>query len=271
MATRRKNPTSLNTVTLKNAPFDKKLELAAEAGFDQVGLWFSDIDAYCTEGRTLTDLRRKLSLLGLGVAEICFLGGWQLVADEQRKCAFAQARQRFEQATELKANCVIACSGFHGTSDDPQFEQAVSDFVALCEVASPLKVKVAYEFFDNFATAAELIRKADQRNGGMVIDFFHFWRPQSDIALLERFPVSKVFCVHIDDSIDVPPSQAQDSNRTFPGKGVIPVKRMARSLNRRGYRGPYSLELFGPIAWDACPEEVVKEGLRAVRATAIPR
>src|SRR5262249_4722609 len=68
---------ALNAATIKSSPLDRQIELAQANGFRQVGLWLSDVEAEIAKGRSVSEIRSQLDGAGLGVAELCFLGGWQ--------------------------------------------------------------------------------------------------------------------------------------------------------------------------------------------------
>ncbi len=51
---------SLNTSTIRTTPVLDKIRVASEAGFQGIELWYDDLDAWQSSGRTLAQLRQAL-------------------------------------------------------------------------------------------------------------------------------------------------------------------------------------------------------------------
>jgi 2-keto-myo-inositol isomerase len=98
--------------------------------------------------------------------------------------------------------------------------------------------------------------------GRIVLDTFHFWRGGGEPEDLARIPSDRIALVHLNDVNDVPRDSAQDSDRTFPGEGIMPVKEMCRALVHNGYGGPFSIEIFGE-AQQQDPDEVCRHAFGA--------
>lgn len=256
---------ALNLITIKNAPLASQLDIAKRAGYQAVGLWLDRVLEYLTEGRTLTDLARLLSQKGLHPAEMCALSGWMYSNGEVREKAFAQAKQAFAICQELGCDCVVACA----SEQSGDLIDAAGDFAQLCRMAAPYRMRLALEFLGpaqqvkDLKTAQRIVEMADQPNGGLLVDTYHFYRGRSNLEDLKETPGSKIFLVHLNDCLDLPINELTDLHRVFPGLGVIPLEEMVAILYDIGYRGFYSLEIFNEEYWATDPLAIAKEGVRA--------
>jgi 2-keto-myo-inositol isomerase len=96
----------------------------------------------------------------------------------------------------------------------------------------------------------------------MVLDSCH-WHASGGESL-EAFPCERIAMVHLNDAPPKPPREIEDADRVLPGEGVIRLRDLLAELQRRGYRGPYSLETFNPSYWEESPEEIARRGKAAL-------
>jgi len=106
----------------------------------------------------------------------------------------------------------------------------------------------------------------DLDNVGLVVDTFHFYLGNSSLESLQKVDPEKIFIFHINDSEDLPRNELQDKNRLLPGKGIIPLREIARGLQGIGYNKMVSVELFRPEYWEWDPEKLVKEARQTTMA-----
>jgi sugar phosphate isomerase/epimerase len=258
---------ALNLITVRNAPFAKKLEVARDAGYDGVGLWVDETEQAAREADGLEKIAERLKASNLAAAELCFVSGWMYPEEGQRLRSHEQAARAFRIAQALNCGCVIACaSGGSGDLDD-----AASDFAELCRLADRFGVRVALEFLGgaqqvkDVRTAWQIVDAVAAPNGGLLIDTFHFFKGGSTVSDLEPLTGDKVFLVHVNDCPDLPREELEDRDRVFPGAGDIPLDVIAATLNEKGYRGFFSLELFNEDYWASDPYLVAREGIQSMR------
>ncbi|MGQ0540890.1 MAG: TIM barrel protein, partial [Blastocatellia bacterium] len=72
-----------------------------------------------------------------------------------------------------------------------------------------------------------------------------------------------LFIFHINDAEDLPKDQLNDSKRLYPGLGILPIAEIKERLDKIGYDGPASVEIFRPEYWDLDPYAVSKEAKTA--------
>jgi sugar phosphate isomerase/epimerase len=152
-------------------------------------------------------------------------------------------------------------------------ERAGRDYRELLEIGRGIGVRPMMEFLgfvehvNNINTAWEIVERADDPTGSIVIDFFHMVRGQrSTLEDLRALPVDRIGIVHLDDvPYSKPFPERSDADRVYPGDGDIPLGAMMDALRGMGYRGPVSLELFNREYWEQDPAQVVKTGFEKSR------
>ena len=83
----------LNTATLRGHKLGivKELEIASKAGYDAVEPWIDSIQEYVKSGGTLSDLRKRISDLGLSVEGAIGFPEWIVDDDSRRAKGLDQA------------------------------------------------------------------------------------------------------------------------------------------------------------------------------------
>ena len=99
---------ALNASTIRGTPILKQIEVAREAGYDAIELWFADVDAHLAAGGTMTELRRALDDHGLAVPTCIYLGDWFDASEVNWHRVLEVCTRRLGQAAQLGASHVIA-------------------------------------------------------------------------------------------------------------------------------------------------------------------
>lgn len=134
-------------------------------------------------------------------------------------------------------------------------------FRQLCREVAPDGIAVHLEFIPmsvvrDLGTAWEIVRRAEEPNGGLLVDTWHFFRSTPDFELLGSIPGERIFAVQISDAAaDVSGSLWDDTRqRKLPGDGDLDLLRVVRILASIG-----GLSLVGP--------EVISPDLAAMPCT----
>jgi 2-keto-myo-inositol isomerase len=250
---------ALNAVTLARglSPLEA-VQVAGEAGFEGVGLWYDALSAYQAQEGSLDQLLASDWLNRLQVEEICFLGGWMWATGEARELALQAAEDRAEMAAQVGSPLVIACAS--GGTGDPA--QAAADFRAICDLGAKFGVSMALEYIGAFEqyhdlkSGLELVRAADHPNGKLLIDIFHSFRGGTTVDDFKLPRGEEVGLVHINDVPAGDIMQMNDSHRVLPGEGVLPLRECLDNLAAAGYEGALSVEVFNNDLW-ALPLEAI--------------
>ena len=253
----------LNLVTIRNGLdvklLTENLGRVKKAGFDGVGIWVDTIENWVGSGRTVAEMARILRDNGLAVHELCFVP----VLDD--KGEVADRRRAFEWAAEL--NCPAVISIYFRPSDPLEVVQA--KWAAFVDKVKDIGVSPTFEFIGPWVTlnsplSAWQVVGAGPDIGGIVLDVFHFWRGGGDLSELDRVPCKRIRLVHLNDVNNVPRESAQDSDRTYPGEGIIPVADILRKLMANGFTGPLSVEIFGKVQ-EEDPDVVAPRACQAAK------
>jgi len=257
---------ALNLITIKQAGLAQGMGIAAGAGYQGVGLWIEDLHAGAQHGLPPAEVGRTLRNLGLRCAEVLPVMGWMYAARDERQRAFERAEQAMKVARLIDCDTIVACAA----TEAGELSDAVTDFSDLCHLARGYEMRIALEFLGSaaqikdVAAAWQIIEGANQHNGGLLLDTFHFYLGGSRVEDLAAVSPEKIFLVHINDCMDVPMEELTDLHRVMPGLGIEPLTDIVALLVEKGYDGYYSLEIFNEEYWEADPRQVAADGLRAL-------
>lgn len=133
-----------------------------------------------------------------------------------------------------------------------EIDQFADSFAELCERADGLRVDL--EFIPNWAlpdleTAWKIVRDVDAPNGGIMLDFWHFFRGNPDFDILECVPANKIHSVQVCDAMLSPApgrSALEDmlEDRMPLGAGEFDVDDLLRALGRKGALGVVGPEYY---------------------------
>ena len=167
------------------------------------------------------------------------------------------AKSMLEMCHALGSNVLLVCSSTstHAT-DDPDL--LARDLRKLAMLALPLGIKVAYEglswgrTINEFTTAWDIVCRADASNLGIGIDSYHLLATESSLDDLDMLDPQKIFLVQLADFMwqEVRTVEERIATarhfRVFPGEGVHSdaLADLISRLDRIGYRGEYSFEVF---------------------------
>ena len=171
-------------------PFRERVEAAAAAGFAAITLWGPDHARAGREGLSDADLRRLLADAGLAVGELDSIWTWApgtegvVVPDDENPDGYFSIGEDalFRFADVVGARSVTASpwaprSAPHSNrpARDRSLERIAEGYAGLCDRAARHGLLVQLEFLPwtlvpDLATATEIVRLADRRNGGIVID-----------------------------------------------------------------------------------------------------
>lgn len=263
----------LNGATIMNADLMTEINAASEAGYDGVELRSFKIIDFLKE-HTTEELRqlleaKQLKPLSINAVDNCNLPDyWDF--DVVRK----QCKDLCGIARQIDCEYVVAAPPLESQPlpKEEVFKQSVKALTELTAIANDSGIKLGFEFL-GFETCSvttlgfcmEIIEAVNKDNLFLVIDTFHFYKGRSSLESLKQLDVSKLCILHINDAEDLPIEELDDSNRLFPGDGIMPLKQMLSILKGNGYDRIVSLEMFRPEYWQLDPAEVSKIGIEKTK------
>ena len=119
-------------------------------------------------------------------------------------------------------------------------------------------IRIAYEALswgrhvNEYPQAWQIVAEADRANLGLALDSFHMLATGTSREALEEIDPAKIFLVQLADFMwrEIRSREERIDTarhmRVFPGEGVhsAEVAELVRTLDRLGYRGDYSFEVF---------------------------
>lgn len=261
----------LNGATTLKADLATDIAVAGKAGFDFVEIWAPKLLGYLERGG-LPALRRDLRRAGVHAATLNSVervtfndpsGHVRMLEDFTRLC-------RVAETIECETVLVVPSPRPRGVSAAAIEHESVRVLRELSRLAKPYGVRVAYEFLgfedctvNSLAQCAAIVEKVARPNVGLVLDTFHFFVGRSTLASIRALDPRHVFMVHLNDVERAPRRRMHDALRLYPGRGIIPLPAILRSLKAIDYDGEVSVEIFRPQYWARAPFQVAREARSA--------
>ena len=260
----------MDTITLAG-PLEAKLKAVKDAGFGQIMLAARDIVGH-PQGMDAAVAAVKAS--GLRVTGFQVLRDFEGLSGHLHGYKVDIAKQMILMARALGAKVLLACSSTsqHASGD---MDAVAADLRKLAMLALPHGIKVAYEALswgrtvNRFSEAWEIICEADCANLGIGLDSFHIFAAKDDIEDLDLLDPWKIYLVQLSDFMWQEARTFEErmatarTFRVFPGEGVHSeeLAQLVVALDRLGYRGDYSFEVFNDD-YQQLPLPVVAERAR---------
>lgn len=267
---------ALNGATTMSADLETDIRAAAAAGYDLVELRSNKLYDYL-ETKTVDDLKALLAETGIGVLSINTLEHITWRSDEDYAAIKEECAKLSEISQAIGCPYVLSVPGAlrqGPKTDEETIEESVRVLNELADIAEPYGIKIGFEFLGevgNSVTTLDLgsriVDLVGRDSVGNVIDTYHFYAGSSSFDALENLDPAKLFIFHINGAEDLPKDQLNDSKRLYPGEGILPIGEMKAILDKIGYDGPASVEIFRPEYWEQDPFEVaVKSKAAAEKA-----
>ncbi len=242
--------------TMRTKSFDDRLRAAVATGAREMSLFPIDYKTFTQAGLTPSDMRAQMADAGVRVSVIDPLTTW--LPDSSPPPDTSEADLEFTQFSEaeilemaetLGAESINVIESFGAKLE---FERIVESFAGVCDRARSRGLRVTVEFMPfstikDLATAWNIVRAADRKNGGLTFDTWHYFRGTRDDELLRSIPGEKIFRVQLADARKAVEGSLMNDllhHRLPPGDGTFALTPLLTILDRiKGLRsvGP---ELF---------------------------
>ena len=263
----------LNTSTIRaeGASILDAIDTAAGAGWDGIEPWVEELDDWVAGGGTLRQVRDRAEERNLAIVNLIGFPEWAVPEEDRRSRGLEEAARCFEIARELGCPHVAAPPlGIHDRRVEPG--PVAERFAALMDLAAESGVTPLLEFWGiarTLGTAGETLLVAAEcgRPGVLMLaDIFHMYKGSGHHFGFEHFGSGRLGLVHVNDYPAAPArSEVTDADRVYPGDGLAPWPRIVSMLERIGYDGMLSLELFNEGYRARGPEVVAREGLEKLK------
>lgn len=258
---------SIATVCLAGT-LPEKLHAIASAGFSGVEIYEPDLQAYQGSARDIASLAADL---GLQILLYQPFRNFEGVPEPQLAASLERARKTFDILHQLGCELLLLCSNVDEGCDADRHKQ-IDDLSRMAELAGRHGVKVGFEalawgrHINRYRQAWDRVKAVNSPALGLVLDSFHVLA-LGDRLRLADIPAEKIFFVQLADAprreLDV--LEWSRHHRCVPGKGDLPVLEFARELVDKGYRGPWSLEIFNDEYQTSAPDKIAQAGFASLR------
>jgi sugar phosphate isomerase/epimerase len=264
----------LNTSTIRSEGTSvlDAIDTAADAGYEGIEPWVSELDSWVENGGSLEDVRGKAESRGIRIMNLIAFPEWAVPEDDRRAAGLEEAERCLKMAQVL--NCPFLAAPPRGIHDRKVDLLTVAErFAAVVDLASGYGVTPLVEYWGiakTLGTTGEALLVAAEcgrPNVHILADIFHMWKGSGHHHGFEHFGPGVLGLVHVNDYPETPArNTVTDADRVYPGDGLIDWNRVVVDLNAIGYEGYLSLELFNQSYWDQGPEKTAREGLEKLRA-----
>ena len=176
-------------------------------------------------------------------------GGTKILSIVSILCAFNHGIQAFYYERET----LVRLPEFKGIS--------ISNRLSNGQIKLLLNIHNGMQFED----LKEKIENDELHEMGLIIDTFHYFIGEHTINDLDKIEPDKLWLVHINDAIEKPFKELQDSNRVLPCQGFFNLEGFISKLKSIGYDKWISLELFNEQLWQNNPYEVAKNSMDSLK------
>ena len=262
---------AVSQTTTMPAPLEDELEALGELGLE---IWLTKIEAFL-QAASFEALASQLDRHPVSLVAASLQGGlWQ-----PDPAARAEAWQLFEKRLDLCRRLEIPVLVVAADRQEPVAPEKIDELIGLWrragDRAAEHGVRLALEsrhdaaVANNLLSLGALIQQAGHPHVGWCLDVFHWFVGPSQTEDFQVVPTDRLFHVQVCDLEAVPREWAQDRHRILPGDGSIPLAPVFDWLERIGYTGAVSVELFHPLFWELPAVQVI-EAVRGSLARFLP-
>ncbi|MBC3885295.1 sugar phosphate isomerase/epimerase family protein [Undibacterium griseum] len=264
----------MDSITLAG-PLESKLAASKAVGFSQIMLWAKDLAAH---PGGISEAVRVVRASGVRVTGIQVMRDYEGLSGPLHEYKLDIAKNMLQVCQAVGAPLLMVCSSTssHASGDLPLIARQLAKLATL---AVPLGVKVGFEalswgrHINQYEQSWAAVEMADHSNLGVVIDSFHMLANQADLEYLEDIPSEKIAMVQLSDFMwrDIRSAEERLETarhlRVFPGEGIHSreLSELLRRLDKNGYRGDYSFEVFNDDYLQLSPEIVAKRAHGAAK------
>jgi 4-hydroxyphenylpyruvate dioxygenase len=252
-----------------SGPLEKKIEAAAKAGFDGIEVFREDLVYF--DGRP-ADVAQIAKSAGIEILSLQSLRDFEERLTQDRDWARRRALRFLDLAVEIGAPLLVVCANTRADTLDDD-ERAADDLAWLAGEADKRGIRVGYEALSTsrvvrtYMDAWRIVARANHPNLGLIVGAVHTLVMQKDFAALDSVPAERLFMVHAADAprMNMDPRLLTRHFRVFPGQGEQPIGALYGQLQKIGYAGPLSLEIFNDQVRAMPPATVADDGIRSFR------
>ena len=260
-------PICLDTATIRPASLKDKVSIAAEAGFDGIEPWDSELEEFEKKGGNLKALGEEIKKLGLKVPSV--IGLWNAIPGTMTEfeASLKETRRRMRMAHDIGAEHIQTIPN---TLPENFNQKWVADrYRDIIEIGmkefniKPALVFVKYFTIKTLGQAVGISMDANHPNALVIPDVYHMYISGGGFEGLKMLKGDAIAIFQFNDAPNTPAfKDLKDEHRVYPGDGILPLTSIFKDLKATGYKGFISLEMYNPNYYKEDLLQVAKTGLR---------
>ncbi|MCM8529606.1 MAG: sugar phosphate isomerase/epimerase [Lentisphaeraceae bacterium] len=264
-------PICLDTATLSGKiPLEEKVELAAKAGFDAIEPWDKELKKHIEAGKSLKDLNKKITDLGMFVPSVIGLWGALAPDKETFNKEIDDHKRRMAMVADVGAEHVQVIPKF-GRKEKLSHDNAAWAYSQVCQLAKEFNLTPAIIFLnfvkglERMNDAADIALISGEKRAQIIPDTYHMFLANSPANALRHLDKNFIAIFQFADAgHEVQPSNkfGLDGQRVLPGDGKLPLVDYLKPLKAIDYEGCISLELYNKKYHKLDPAKFLDEALR---------
>ena len=260
-------PICLDTATIRPASLKDKVRIAAEAGFDGIEPWDSELEEFEKNGGNLKALGAEIKKLGLKVPSV--IGLWNAIPGTmpEFELSLKETRRRMRMAHDIGAEHIQTIPN---TLPENYNQKWVAErYRDIIEIGmkefniKPALVFVKYFTIKTLGQAVGVAMDANHPNALVIPDVYHMYISDGGFEGLKMLKGDAIAIFQFNDAPNTPAfKDLRDEHRVYPGDGILPLTSIFKDLKATGYKGFISLEMYNPNYYKEDLLQVAKTGLR---------
>jgi len=258
--------------SLRSQTLPEQLESARLGGFDALTMTPHFYQRSVAEGVTAADIRSMAADQGVRITHLDPLATWAPVWIPDNVPADWMPFFDTPVPDFLRMCDELGCESFTAICTAPRGSVATEEFIepfhALCTQAAEHGLRVDLEFIPiwtlpDLESAWQVVRSADAPNGGIMFDFWHFFRSTADFDVLASIPAHRIHAVQACDALLHTRQGRTDledclDDRLPLGQGEFDVPRVFECLRGMGALSNVGPEYFSSVMDGLTPRQVAE-------------
>jgi 2-keto-myo-inositol isomerase len=255
---------AIHSLSTSHRNLEVALDAYAAAGFQNVEPYLPLVKAWMEDGHTMEQTRKLFDSYGLR-----FIASSELAVEcfHASDVLLPNLRANAENArliSELGGSAMIVHTDGPEQVTAGSLDPIARALLDLAEATEDLRVDIAVEFnaspvVRSLQSGVRVAQKADHPRVGVLFDTAHYHVTPTKLSDINEESVKRIKHVHLNDMPDTPADLThRDFDRVLPGEGVLDLPEIIAALEKSGYEGYFSIEMFSAKLWRLPAKEAAR-------------
>jgi sugar phosphate isomerase/epimerase len=270
---------SLNMSTIRGQKlgFIKELQIASKAGFSSVEIWINTFKTYLQNGGLVTEAKRIIDDLGIGVENAIGFAKWIVDDETTRRAALSQLQEEMELLAKIGCKRIAAPPAGANSSDAALIDLNVitERYLTILEMGKQTGVMPILEMWGSSPNLKKIsqvlyvVSECGNKNARILMDIFHIFKGGSSFDSVSFVGKPAIDIIHLNDyPTGILPSKISEPDRIYPGDGIAPIRQVLQAIKDPDKPIVLSLELFNESYYKQDALAVAQTGLAKMKAVA---